>query len=780
MIRFRVLGAVELQDGNGVELRAVLTQPKRLALLTYLAISRAGRFHSREKLLALFWSELDESHARAALSQALYYLRRALGAQAIVSRGSEEVGLDPDRVWCDAAAFERALERGDPARALDLYCGDLLASLHLLDTLEWEQWLESERTHLRSRAAEAAWMLAETAGTEERPIEAARWGHRALELAGDDEVYLRNLIALLERLGDRAGAVRAYEDFAARLSRYYGLEVSPETRKVVARLRARGGSLGQGDRTGSPPLLPLVSQHEPTSDSEPADQETRKDRGGGRRSLALAGTVVITLALALTVFWPRTPTRTVTALTSAMNEPAPTKRLAVLPLSYSGPESEDEYLADGLTEELIAQLSKLSGLRVIARTSVMRLRSTDKSTTELGRELEVDYIIEGSLRRDADRARVTVQLVDTRTEEQLWSETHEAELDDVLSLPRAIAEKVVARLPLRPRPAERHRLKVVGTDNPQAHLMYLRGRHVLGKGDPASFARARGYFDLAIEQDPTYAKAWSGLSDAYDQLVWARALPAEEGYPRALAAAKRAVELDPDLAEAHASLARLLTTYAWDSEAAEQHFRRAIELDPSDARAHRAFAAHLRNHGRLEEAHTEAQLALELDPLAFFSHFEKLLILFFERRYDAAIEKGEQLASMGPGYPMVHFILAKARIQKGLFAEALEDLDRADPEGSLAPVLATRGYIHALTGRRAEAREALVSLAAMFSGAPPAFDRAIVHLGLGEKAQALELIDQAIEERDWRVRLLKGEPLFDPLRAEPRFGELLQRAGFAG
>lgn len=360
----------------------------------------------------------------------------------------------------------------------------------------------------------------------------------------------------------------------------------------------------------------------------------------------------------------------------------------------------------------------------------------------------------------------------------MWAESYEAELDDVPELQRKIAERIVTMLPLQPQAVEHRRLRERGTDDPEAYLLYLRGRHMLGKDDSGSFTRARGYFEQALERDPTYAEAWSGLSDAYDQLIWARALPSGEAYPRARAAAERALELNPDLAEAHASLARSLTSYYWDSEAAERHFRRAIELDPSDAQAHRTYAAHLRNHGRLEEARAEAKLALELDPLAFFPHFEMVLLFFFERRYDDAIERAQGLAGIGPGYPMVHFILAKARIQKGQYRAAIDDLDRVDPGGSFPPVLATRGYIQGITGRRAEARATLVALAELSRRTPVAFERATVHLGLGEKNRALEWLAEAIEERDPRIRLLHGEPIFDALRSEPRFGELLERAGF--
>lgn len=778
MITLRILGGVELRDSSGSEVRSVIAQPKRLALLAYLAHSPSRPFHSRDTLLGLLWPELDEGRGRAALNQSVYYLRQALGPDVVVSRGSEELGIDPERLWCDAAEFERALEEEDAVGALELYRGDLLPGLYLADGVEWERWVESERSRLRGRAVVAARKLTGELESRGRVTEAVHWARRALALSGDDEGDLRTLIALLDRSGDRAAAVRTYEEFARLLARDYELEVSPETRELIERVRSREAAAGRQGAAAEPTASAPGGPINVAASSSPAGDRRSGDRNPGRRRALLLGGVVlviVTLATALPRLRSGDEPRAASAPGPAGIEAG--SRVAVLPFDNFGPDPGDEYLADGMTEELVTRLSRVTGLRVIARTSVMPYRGAGRSVADVGRELGVGYVLEGSVRRSGDRMRIAVQLVDARTEQHLWAENYEGEVERVLDVQRKIAEAVVAALPVRPPESERRRLVERGTDDPSAHLLYLRGRHMLGRDDPVSFARARDFFERAIERDSTYARAWSGLSDALDRLVWARVVHPTEAYPRARAAAERALELDPDLAEAHVSLARALTAYVWDPEGAERHFRRALALDPSNARAHRTYSSHLLNHGRFAEARAEAEAAVELDPLSFFPHFQLVLVAFLEGRNDEAIERAEALAGMGPEARNAHFMLAKARVEKGQYEAALRDLDRADPQRTFPPALAVRGYIHGKTGRKAEARRTLDALENMSLGPFVAFERAIVHVGLGENDRALDLLEEAIEERDWRVRLLKEEPMFHDLRPEPGYRALLARVG---
>lgn len=319
MIRFRALGAVELLDAAGRSLHPVLAQPKRLALLAYLAMASPRGFHRRDTLMGLFWPEMDDERARGALNQAVYHLRQSLGRDVIVSRGPADLGVDSARLWCDVAAFEDALAAGDARHSLDLYGGDLLKGFFLSDAVEWERWLEEERARLRVRAADGAWGLAEAAADAGIPGEAAFWGRRSVALASGDEHRLRQLITLLDETGDRVGAVGAYEEAVERWSRDAGIEPSPETRELIARIRSPQQDAGDKPRpTSDSATEPAdeaeevaqaivhsadeLPQHVKTGAAATRDDESR--RTGGRASL-IAATIVAAALFVPFFLWPR-------------------------------------------------------------------------------------------------------------------------------------------------------------------------------------------------------------------------------------------------------------------------------------------------------------------------------------------------------------------------------------------------------------------------------------------------------------------------------------------
>jgi TolB-like protein/Tfp pilus assembly protein PilF len=492
----------------------------------------------------------------------------------------------------------------------------------------------------------------------------------------------------------------------------------------------------------------------------------------GVLSLLLAGAIAL---------WPEAQSSVAAPERSATSAAIAPPRLAVLPLANLGPDADDSYFADGLTEELISQLSNLRDLRVIAGSSVMRYRGTEKSVAEIGRELGVGAVLVGSIHKVGDRVRILVRLNDTRSQQPLWSADFESEVSRVPELQHEIARRVAAELNLR-LPGEAVRaLTRRQTEDAEAYELYLRGRFLLSNLDAASFAKARDYFQEAVQRDPGFARAWSGLADAYDHLAGQSALPSDEAYPRARAAAERALALDPELAEAHASLARALAWYFWDTEAAERHFRRAIELDPSDAAAHQGYAEYLRNLGRFDEALAEVQRAQELDPLTAYSHVERGIILYFAGRYDEALEQYRRLLHATPAANYTNIFVAMVQLQKGEHAAALASLQRMDPEERQPDALGVRGVVHARAGRPGEARRMLARLDELAAERRvPAFPRAAIHIHLGEHDRALHLLEQAVAERSWHVRMLKMEPLFAPLRPHPRFQTLLQEVGLAG
>lgn len=782
MLELRLLGGLSLTDADGQSLCSVLAQPKRVALLAYLAIARPRGFHRRDTLLALFWPELDGERGRAALSQAVYYLRRSLGSDAVESRGNDELRVDAGRVWCDVIAFESAVEAGEHGRALDLYRGGPMPGFHLEDTPSWERWLDAERMRLRTMAAYAAWTAADAALAAGRSSETARLGRRAFALMPNDEAGLRQLITLFSQIGDRAAAIQAYEEAAERMDRDLGVRPSAETERLVADIRSRkAGPASPDDVSDSVP-----GRHSPAEVGSPESDGAPAPRPGGRYRfrrpgllLATAAGVAAVLLAGLSVLQTETPAPARTADVSAVTD-GTLRRVAVLPFDELSADTADAYLAAGTGEELRGRLARLGDVLVIARSSVARYRDTELGAREIGAQLDVGTLIEGTARKSGDRVRVTVQIVDAASETTIWSREFEGGAQEILELQARIAEGVARGLGLSLREDDRRRLATSGTSSAEAFRRYLAGRERLGRADPDGVRAARVLFGQAIAADSGFARAWAGLADVFDELAGMGVLPADDAYPRSRAMAEAALERDPGLAEAHASLGHALNFFYWDSELAERHFRRAIELDPSDARARRVYASHLRNGGRYVEARREAEAALALAPRDFFAGSELALIAHFAGRYEDAVELASRVVAQGPEFRYANVFVALALAQLGRYDEALEALAALGPLASLSDPLTIRGYVLARAGRDEEAREALAGLRERASGGTDlAFGRAVVHVGLGNREAALDLLEQAADARDWHMRLIGGEPIFDPLRTHPRFEAVLARVGLA-
>jgi TolB-like protein/Tfp pilus assembly protein PilF/predicted Ser/Thr protein kinase len=553
-------------------------------------------------------------------------------------------------------------------------------------------------------------------------------------------------------------------------------EVPPTLARIVERcLRKNPAERHAGARALLADLRAWV-----TSPSARAANPRQVWRQPAVRFGSAVGALTLLLAGAI-AFWPEAQSSDAEPVPPGTNAVDAPTRLAVLPLVNLSPGEDDAFFADGLTEELISQLSALQDLRVIARSSVLPYRGTEKSVAEIGRELGVGAVLAGSIHKVGDRIHIQVRLNDTRSQQPIWTEDYEDEIGQMPRLQREIARRVATELNGRA-PGEAVRPLTRGeTEDAGAYELYLRGRFLLSNLDAASFVRARDYFEQAVQRDPGFARAWSGLADAYDHLAGQSVLPSDEAYPRARAAAERALALDPELAEAHASLARALAWYFWDTEAAERHFRRAIELDPSDAAAHQGYAEYLRNLGRFDEALAEVQRAQELDPLTAYSHVERGIILYFAGRYDEALEQYQRLLHATPAANYTNIFIAMVHLQKGDHDTALASLQLMDSEERQPDALGVRGVVHARAGQPAEARRILARLDELAAQRPvPAFPRAAIHVHLGEHGRALDLLEQAVEERSWHVRMLKMEPIFAPLRPHPRFQALLQAVGLAG
>jgi len=456
-------------------------------------------------------------------------------------------------------------------------------------------------------------------------------------------------------------------------------------------------------------------------------------------------------------------------------------RIAVLPLTNISPEAKDEYFADGMTEELISTLSKIGRFRVIARTSVMRYKDSRKDIAAIGRELKVGTILEGSVRRADDKLRITAQLIDVRRQEPIWTEDYDRELKEVFTIQSDIAQRVAAALQAELPAGDKRRIEKKPTENLAAYTSYLKGRFFWNKRTTESLRRGMAYFEQAIAQDPAYALAYAGLADSYALLgtVEYGGLAAKEAIPKARAAAEKALALDEQCAEAHASLANIRYTYEWDWPGAEREFKRAFVLNPNYTIARYWYAHYLAARGRLDEAMVEIRLAQELDPLSLIINTTVGMVFYFRRQPDRAIEQLRQTLEIDPNFVAAQLQLGVFYVQQQRFDEAIAEFQKAiNLVGENPITLALLGNAYAASGKR---RETLAILAKLQQPSlrpfVSPFYLALVYLGLDEKDRAFEWLEKAYEERANYLIYLKVEPLFDSLRSDPRFTALLKKVG---
>lgn len=449
--------------------------------------------------------------------------------------------------------------------------------------------------------------------------------------------------------------------------------------------------------------------------------------------------------------------------------------LAVLPLDDLSSDQDDAYFADGLAEELISGLSRMAGLRVIARASVLSYRESSKGVAEIGRELSVESILDGTVQKHGDSARIDVNVVDVATEQPLWSKQYDIHIQELSALQAEIAERTAEALRLQVRSPERERLLRHGTDSAEAYKLYLKGRYVWNKRNRDEMLQAKALLEQAIDLDPAFARAWAGLAAVYNTLGSYGILTPEVAYPRARAAARHALEIDPDLAEAHTALAATLAVYYWNWDEAGRHFRRAIELNPNHAVALYWFSEFLANRGQFDAALQMARRAQAVDPFSSLALADEGRVYYLSRRYDEAIPHFKHILESGPQF-VAYLYLGLAYAEKGLFDLSIATLQEARSHFSFPDLTALLANVNARSGRVAEAHRLLGELERE-DGHVQGVIMSVPHIALGNTEEALEWLERGLAERNWQMIFVETDPVFDPLRAHPRFIKLIENIG---
>ncbi len=757
MIKLGMLGTLSLTDADGHEVRAVLRQPRRLALLAYLAAATPRGFHRRDSLLALFWPELDQEHARAALRQALHVVRDALGADVIVTRGDEEVGLDFERIWCDVVAFDCAVAAGLLHEALEHYRGDLLDGFFIAGAGEFERWLESERGQLREAAAHSARALVEQSEAAGDLAAAAKWARRGTGLARHDEELLRRLITLLDRLGDRAGAVEAYEEFTKRLAADLETEPAAETKALLAAVRAR--------ETAAPVELPSLA----FSGATPLASAVEPPRGHRVWWPAVIAAVVAGLVFSNTGgwrgrLWPTPVTGRV-------------RSLAVLPLANLSADTLRSWYADGLTEALTTDLGRIRSLLVIARGSVTPFRGTSKPLAEIARGLHVDAVVEGGVQEAGGVVRVDVRLIRAATGYQLWADRFEEPVQNRFVLEDRVARGIVSALELPLSPSEEHALRTIPTKNLEAYDSYLRGKIRLRRENREDDSVAITLLERAVALDPDFAMAQAELARAYVARVNLFAPADSAAVERAWVATEKALRLAPDLAEAHFARASVLSNLSglFAPEPAIQEDRRALELNPNLAQAHHQLGNIYLHLGLLDKAVDEFRRTLAIDPGNYGATRRIGVALVYQGRYEDGLRLIRQVPPES-NQSLWNYDVAWALLYLGRNAEAAALIERYlqdHPEDRGGVVTSTRALLFAQAGDAARAEEDIRTAIEKGKGFGhfhhTAYNIASAYALLHQPARAVYWLRQAAEGGWPCYPYFARDPNLDNIRRDPAF-----------
>lgn len=776
-----------------------LRSRKGLHLLALLAL-RANREVSRDWIAGTLWPENDESQALAYLRQNLSELRRALGESGSCLRtpAGNTLALSLEGVKLDVATFDDAVTRGDEASleaAVDLYLGPLLEG--------WaEEWILQERECREQAILGALESLAAQRMERGEPVPAAGFLRRIVATDPLRETSQRSLMQALAASGEYAAATETYRNLRLLMHRELNSEPSPETTALFQQIREEAR---QRAATGGR-VIPSSGVAQPAHPGDVAGTTFGSEDGEARMAIggqALSGTAgndrfghrfdrenpqrlvrtrlatatVIGASLLSWAGWSlyhRAPSGLSVSNASAAGG---FNSVAVLPFVNMSADKADEYLSDGMSEEIITALSKIRGLKVPARTSCFVFKGRNEDIGSIGRQLHVDAVLEGSVCRAGNKLRVTAQLITIADGNHIWAEKFDRPLDNLLEIRSDVATQVADSLKGHLLGEEKRQLAKHGTENPEANRLYLKGRYQWSRRTKESVNKAAQYFNLAIAEDPDYALAYAGLADCYS-LSPRFGVPISDCYPKARAAAAKALELDSSLAAPHANLADAKWDFPdWDVAGAEAEYCRAIDLDPNCAPAHGWYSTLLIAMGRQEEALAENNRALELDPLSPIVNAGHARFLAWLGRSNEAVALLRRQIAMDPSFAVAHENLGIAYECQGLYREAVDQLETAYRLDTGRPsILALLGYGYGRAGRKEDARRILGKLIDLQNhGTDARIAIASVQHGLGEDAQALDTLDKAYDEHASFLGWIHLGPVFADLRGHPRFQAILRR-----
>jgi TolB-like protein/DNA-binding SARP family transcriptional activator/Tfp pilus assembly protein PilF len=748
------LGPLQIRKG-GEELVGYSQQRKLCGLLIYLADQRHVR---RDVLSRMFWPDREPERAKRTLSQLVYEARRALGDDVLDSVGDEIAATD--QLTCDTVDFETAVNANDPA-GLALYRGSFLADYSLPDSNAIETWVDGRRAALarahRKLRRSGLQLLIDAGDLDGALAMAQEW----VQLDPFEDEAHHRVIELSNLTGARSSAIIHFEEYARRLKEELNVEPLDETTALVDRIRNEPTTTSVRETPGRRRTVEGIANN-----GRPLPHLSRS-----RRNLRLLAGVAVLVLIAVGVW-----------LTGAkLLGPGLDHSVAVLPFENLTGDPKDEPFSDGMTEELINSLMQINNLRVAGRTGSFRFKNRAVTYKQIGDSLNVATIVEGSVRRSGRRIRVTARLINASTGYQLWSRGYDVEFKAIIAVQDEIARAITDALRVRLTGKEEARLTSAKPVNEAAYNYYLVGRYHLNRRTPNSVPKSIAYFDSAIAMDSNYAPAYSGLADAYVSMLGTVSFSTSTTLPRARAAARKAIALDPSLPEAHTSLGRVYAQ-EWNWAAAENEFKQAIAYSPNYPLAHFAYGILFANFGLYRQSVAQFEAANLLDPLQPTIHNSFAAMLVAARDYPRAIQESRRCLDLEPDLDACHHNLANGFEGLGVLDSALTHLNMAFEEAAENKkklYLIRIAMLYAKMNRRSEATALLKDIetptvSTDFRGALGA-----AYITLGDTARGLTLLEGAIADHQYTSPLQLGFAYWDPVRKSPRFAAVLKKLGLS-
>ena len=778
MFRLRALGGLTLELNDALY-TGPATQRRRLALLAILAATDMGV--SRDRLADLLWPDADPARGRHSLDTALSALRRELRSEDVFI-GVATLRLNRDVVTSDVAEYDAAISTGDLPRAAELYQGPFLDGFYVPDAGTFERWVDDERRRRAGAHARVLESLASDAESRGDASAAIRWWHARVDLDPLSTPATQSLLRGLARAGRSAEAMRVARVHEALVREELGAAPSGGWVELLEELRTSASEPARhaiidasSERTDSnlaPPTDETLGRVDPIHAVEavPVRGPARPRRLARLLPLALVVVVVIVIAALQLARWrSRAPT---TVAGDPKTSPSSVASVAILPLANMSGDPADEPFTDGLTEELIGALSRIPGLRVTGRTSAFALKGRRLGVRAIADTLGVAAVLDGSVRRDGTRLKISAELVSASDNGVLWRETYDRELTDLFAIQEEIAGAIVAALAPRlgtQAPSARRRPNDFAT-----YELYLKGRYFWNRRTPEDLRRATSYFEQAISRDSSFAQAYAGLADARTVLAITAGTSPMEEFPRARLAALTAIGLDSMLAEAHAALGNVLEAFDWDWASAERELAKATALDPSYATAYLYRGIVSLHQARFDDAIAQLIEAKALDPLSAPIRMQLGRAYAYKGRSSEAVASLRAAIELNPDFAPGYQHLGEAYLLAGRNAEGVAAYRRsAELRG--ARDSAQLAYALAATGQRTEAERVLGAILTRTHRYLPPVPMAMAYVGLGDDSAAFQWLERGYSEHAALMNALKVLPAFDRVRSDARWIELLRR-----